>query len=97
MSKYEELKYVLSGATDWGYEYAKKEDVEAAFAELEEQHAHQKMKRCEKMWHYCAIKALYEIDYKGNPDKWRFYSKWMHKWFELAEYFRDLTKKMEVK
>lgn len=39
MSKYEELKYVLSGATDWGYEYAKKEDVEAAFAELEERHA----------------------------------------------------------
>lgn len=24
MSKYEELKYVLSGATDWGYEYAKR-------------------------------------------------------------------------
>lgn len=39
MSKYEELKYVLSGATDWGYEYAKKEDVEAAFAELEERHS----------------------------------------------------------
>lgn len=39
MSKYEELKYVLSGATDWGYEYAKKEDVEAAFAELEDRHA----------------------------------------------------------
>lgn len=39
MSKYEELKYVLSGATDWDYEYAKKEDVEAAFAELEERHA----------------------------------------------------------
>ena len=39
MIKYEELKYVLSGATDWGYEYAKKEDVEAAFAELEERHA----------------------------------------------------------
>ena len=39
MSKYEDLKYVLSGATDWGYEYAKKEDVEAAFAELEERHA----------------------------------------------------------
>lgn len=39
MSKYEELKYVLSGATDWGYEYAKKEDVKAAFDELEERHA----------------------------------------------------------
>ena len=39
MSKYEDLKYVLSGATDWGYEYAKKEDVEAAFAKLEERHA----------------------------------------------------------
>lgn len=39
MSRYEELKYVLSGATDWGYEYAKKEDVKAAFAELEERHA----------------------------------------------------------
>lgn len=62
-----------------------------------ERSAHQKMKRCEKMWHFCAIKALYEIDYKGNPDKWRFYSKWMHKWFELAKHFRDLTKKMEVK
>lgn len=46
---------------------------------------HQKHKRCLAMYRYCAIKALYELDLKGNDVKWKWYSKWMHNWFNLAE------------
>ena len=49
---------------------------------------HQKYKRCVAMYHYCAIKALYELDFKGNDVEWKWYSKWMHKWFKLAENFK---------
>ena len=50
---------------------------------------HQKYKRCVAMYHYCAIKALYELDFKGNDVEWKWYSKWMHKWFKLAEKFKE--------
>ena len=50
---------------------------------------HHKYKRCVAMYRYCAIKALYELDFKGNDVEWKWYSKWMHKWFELAEKFKD--------
>lgn len=50
---------------------------------------HQKYRRCLAMYHYCAIKALYELDLKGNDVKWKWYSKWMHKWFKLAEKFKE--------
>ena len=49
---------------------------------------HQKYKRFVAMYHYCAIKALYELDFKGNDVEWKWYSKWMHKWFKLAENFK---------
>ena len=48
-----------------------------------------KYKRCVAMYRYCAIKALYELDFKGNDVEWKWYSKWMHKWFQLAEKFKD--------
>lgn len=51
--------------------------------------AHHKYKRCLKMYHYCAIKALYELDLKGHDVEWKWYSKWMHKWFKLAEKFKE--------
>ena len=50
---------------------------------------HQKYKRFVAMYHYCAIKALYELDFKGNDVEWKWYSKWMHKWFKLAEKFKE--------
>ena len=49
---------------------------------------YQKYKRCLTMYRYCAIKALYELDFKGNDVEWKWYSKWMHKWFKLAEKFK---------
>ena len=48
-----------------------------------------KYKRCLMMYRYCAIKASYELDFKGNDVKWKWYSKWMHKWFNLAERFKE--------
>ena len=50
---------------------------------------HSNHKRCVAMYRYCAIKALYELDFKGNDVEWKWYSKWMHKWFELAEKFKE--------
>ena len=50
---------------------------------------HQKYKRCLAMYRYCAIKALYELDCKGNDVEWKWYSKWMHKWYKLAEKFKE--------
>ena len=55
----------------------------------ENQLSHQKYKRCLAMYHYCAIKALYELDCKGNDVEWKWYSKWMHKWYKLAEKFKE--------
>lgn len=55
---------------------------------VERRERHQKYKRCLAMYHYCAIKALYELDFKGNDVEWKWYSKWMHKWFKLAEKFK---------
>lgn len=49
---------------------------------------HQKYKRCLAMYRYCSIKALYELDFKGNDVEWKWYSKWMHKWFKLAKKFK---------
>ena len=53
--------------------------------------ARHKYKRCLTMYHYCAIKALYELDLKGNDVEWKWYSKWMHKWFKLAKKFKEAT------
>ena len=58
-------------------------------ARAEKEARHQKYKRCVAMYHYCAIKALYELDFKGNDAEWKWYSKWMHKWFNLAEKFKE--------
>lgn len=51
---------------------------------------HSKYKRCLAMYRYCSIKALYELDFKGNDVEWKWYSKWMHKWFKLAKQFKEL-------
>ena len=50
---------------------------------------HHKYKRCLAMYRYCTIRALYELDFKGNDVKWKWYSKWMHKWFNLAKKFKE--------
>lgn len=57
---------------------------------VERRELHQKYKRCLTMYRYCSIKALYELDFKGNDVEWKWYSKWMHKWFKLAEKFKEV-------
>ena len=52
--------------------------------------AHQKYKRCVAMVKICENKL-------GTVVKPGWWDKWRKRWLELAEYFRDLTKKMEVK
>jgi hypothetical protein len=58
-------------------------------SEADREIRHQKYKRCLAMYRYCSIKALYELDFKGNDVEWKWYSKWMHKWFELAKQFKE--------
>lgn len=72
---------MLDGIADVDVEYCLKSEADKVIA-------HQKYKRCLAMYHYCAIKALYELDLKGNDVEWKWYSKWMHKWFKLAEKFK---------
>jgi hypothetical protein len=56
---------------------------------VERRELHQKYKRCLAMYRYCSIKALYELDFKGNDAEWKWYSKWMHTWFKLAMKFKE--------
>ena len=65
------------------------ESMGAGLLQDEEEKRHSKYKRCLAMYRYCSIKALYELDFKGNDVEWKWYSKWMHKWFELAKQFKE--------
>lgn len=56
---------------------------------------HSNYKRCVAMYRYCSIKALYELDFKDNDVKWKWYSKWMHKWYKLAEKFKEAKETLE--
>ena len=58
-------------------------------ARADKEARHQKYKRCLAMYRYCSIKALYELDFKGNDVEWKWYSKWMHKCFKIAEKFKE--------
>jgi hypothetical protein len=64
-------------------------ETEEYAMQLYKEAQHHKYKRCLAMYHYCAIKALYELDFKGNGAEWKWYSKWMHKWFNLAKKFKE--------
>lgn len=76
------LKTNMFGETIVGQSYYLKSEADKVIA-------HHKYKRCLMMYRYCSIRALYELDFKGNDVKWKWYSKWMHKWFKFAEKFKE--------
>ena len=78
-----ELKHDVAAWMD-SYEVSRKTN-----ARTESELRYQKYKRCLAMYRYCSIRALYELDFKGNDVEWKWYSKWMHKWFNLAEKFKE--------
>ena len=48
-----------------------------------------KYKRCLAMAKVCKLKRFDAADYRIPRRKWDFYDKWLKRWLELAEKFRD--------
>ena len=50
---------------------------------------HSKRKRCLAMAKVCKLKRFDAADYSIPRRKWDFYDKWLKRWLELAERFKD--------
>ena len=50
---------------------------------------HQKYKRCLAMAEVCKLKRFDAADYRIPRRKWDFYDKWLKRWLELAEKFKE--------
>ena len=53
---------------------------------------HQKYKRCLAMAKVCKLKRFDAADYRIPRRKWDFYDKWLKRWLELAERFKEGAK-----
>ena len=53
---------------------------------------HQKYKRCLAMAKVCKLKRFDAADYRIPRRKWDFYDKWLKRWLELAERFKEEAK-----
>ena len=63
-----------------------------AYREIErdnKQIRHQKYRRCLAMAKVCKLKRFDAADYRIPRRKWDFYNKWLKRWLELAEKFKD--------
>lgn len=50
---------------------------------------HHKYKRCLTMVKVCKLKRYDAADYRIPRRKWDFYDKWLKRWLELAEKFKE--------
>ena len=50
---------------------------------------HHKYKRCLAMAKLCKLKRFDAADYRIPRRKWDFYDKWLKRWLELAEKFKE--------
>lgn len=50
---------------------------------------HNKYKRCLAMAKVCKLKRYDAADYRIPRRKWDFYNKWLKRWLELAEKFKE--------
>jgi len=50
---------------------------------------HHKYKRCLAMAKVCKLKRFDAADYRIPRRKWDFYDKWLKRWLELAEKFKE--------
>lgn len=48
-----------------------------------------KYKRCLAMAKVCKLKRFDAADYRIPRQKWDFYDKWLKRWLEIAERFKE--------
>lgn len=58
-------------------------------SEADREIRHQKYKRCLAMAKVCKLKRFDAADYRIPRRKWDFYDKWLKRWLELANKFKD--------
>lgn len=68
---------------------AKLEEQEVELAEKDKELNRQKYKRCLAMAKVCKLKRYDAADYRIPRRKWDFYNKWLKRWLELAEKFKE--------
>ena len=65
------------------------ESMGAGLLQDEEENRHSKYRRCLAMAKVCKLKRFDAADYRIPRRKWDFYNKWLKRWLELAERFKD--------
>ena len=58
-------------------------------SEADREIRHNKYKRCLAMAKVCKLKRFDAADYSIPRRKWDFYDKWLKRWLELAEKFKE--------
>ena len=58
-------------------------------SEADREIRHNKYKRCLAMAKVCKLKRFDAADYRIPRRKWDFYDKWLKRWLELAEKFKE--------
>ena len=90
------LKVQTSNAEEaWKLKDSYHTDYSEAVEELfkkNKQLRHNKYKRCLAMAKVCKLKRFDAADYRIPRRKWDFYDKWLKRWLELAERFKEEAK-----